>query len=304
MQCGSAIPSYSMPHLNVQDGRVSAPKKTGKFVSPPPEANDQITGLIGIEPVVDFLKTVLWTGHVLGEKPVSVILVAPPGSGKTSVLSRLRSNWTYYTDDLTSREIAIAFSENPDMTHLVLSDMTSIFNRKNSTSELTCNILRRAIEEGMEVDSFTGRHHGAAKRIGFLTAIPPDDLQSRKISEQLEEGGFASRFIIAKYTYSQKTKRKIHDWIRSDAYTKVNGNNVLRFVERQSEVSITPKISQALNMLALDVKRDPLGARAHHHLRSLVKARALEQGRVAVTDADFNKVEEYAEFFSKRGKIL
>lgn len=253
---------------------------------------------------MEFLFTVLWTSRVVGERPVSVILVAAPGHGKTSILSRLRSNWTYYTDDLTSREISNALNENPDMSHLMLSDMTSIFNRKNSTAELTCNLLRRMIEEGLDTDSFTGRKLNRTKRIGFLTAIPPDDLSSRKVSEQLDEGGFASRFIIAKYTYSTLTKRKIHEYIRSDAYTKEPDTRPIRFPERQSDVTITPKIAQEINLLAHDIKRDPLGARAHHHLRAMVKAHALQNHRVVTTQSDFNKVEQYSEFFTRRGKVL
>lgn len=292
-----------MPKSKILD-RLTSAKEPVETVDPQGALDSLASGLVGLKPVMEFLITTLWTSHVIGERPVSVILVASPGHGKTSVLSRLRSNWTYYTDDLTSREINHALTENPDMSHLMLSDFTSIFNRKTSTADLTCNILRRMIEEGMDVDSYSGRHLHDNKRIGFLTAIPPDDLDGRKISEQLAEGGFASRFIIAKYTYSQKTKREIHNYIRSDAYTKEGDPKPIRFPERRTEVTIPPKISNDLNFLALDIKRDPLGARAHHHLRALIKARALEQNRNSVTDADFKKIENYAEFFAKRGKIL
>ena len=290
-----------MPKLKILEEAKSLDQT---MIIAPEEALNLAGGLIGMKPVIEFLMTCLWTSHVTGERPVSVLLVAAPGHGKTSVLARLKSNWTYFTDDLTSREISHALTENPDMCHLMLSDFTSIFARKNTTAELTCNILRRLIEEGMDVDSYTGRHIGSSKRIGFISAIPPDDLESRKISEQLAEGGFASRFIIAKYTYCQKTKREIHDYIRSDAYTKDPENKAIRFPERRSEVKIPERIAQDLNFLALDIKRDPLGARAHHHLRALVKASALEQGRIEANQSDFKKIEQYSEFFTKRGKIL
>lgn len=296
-----------MPRLKLKEQlKKPAPKIKNvneRLFQPQSSPEVSVDGLVGLKPVFDFLITALWTGRVSGERPVSIILVAPPGHGKTSILSQMKSNWTYFTDDLTSREISHALAECPDMTHLMLSDMTSIFNRKNSTAELTCNILRRLIEEGMDVDSFTGRH-GGGKRIGFLTAIPPDDLESRKIATALEEGGFASRFIIAKYTYSAKTKRAIHDYIRSDAYTKAEEKGPLRFPERQSQVIIPPKIAHELNLLALDIKRDPLGARAHHHLRSLAKGHALQMGRIEVGKDDLNKIDQYAEFFTRRGKVL
>jgi hypothetical protein len=261
-------------------------------------------GLIGIGPVIEFLITVLWTAKVKGERPVSVILVAAPGHGKTSILMHLLSEWTHFTDDLTSREFSAILGEYPQMTHLLLGDMTSIFNRKNSTSDLTCNILRRAIEEGVEVDSFSGKHFdGGRRRIGFITAIPPTDLHSRKISEQLEEGGFASRFIVARYAYSQITRRKIHEYIRSDAYTQAK-EHILEFDDRQGEITIPSRIANDLHILSMSIKRDPLGARAHHHLRALAKASALEHKREVVNEVDFRRIEMYADFFTAKGKVL
>jgi hypothetical protein len=263
------------------------------------------TALVGIKPVIEMLTTVLWTGRVIGERPASIIIVAPPGHGKTSILTLIRSNWSAYTDDLTSREFSRLMTEHPHASHIMLSDMTSIFNRKNSTADLTCNILRRAIEEGIDVDSFTGAHGAETRRVGLITAIPPDDMKLRKIAHQLEEGGFASRFIVARFRYSQVTKGKIHEYIRSDAYTKRDhSNGELRFENRRSEVSIPPRIADKINLLAMDIKRDPLGARAHHHLRALVKAAALQNARIAATETDFRTVEEYSEFFTSKGKVL
>lgn len=260
--------------------------------------------LVGLEPVVELLTTVVWTARVNGERPISLILVAPPGSGKTSALRAMKSNFTVFTDDLTSREFNLLVSRYQHMTHLMLSDMTSIFNRKSSTSDLTCNILRRAVEEGIEVDSYSGKHYDEVKKIGFITAIPPDDLGSRKVSGTMEEGGFASRFLIASYRYSAATKKRVHDYIRSDAYTNNGDEREKKFEDRRSSVKIPDDIAEQIHLLAIEIKRDPLGARAHHHLRALVKARALEENRTIATEEDFKKVEYYSEFFTEKGKVI
>ena len=57
-----------------------------------PRYNRPKTELIGLDAMLDLLILVLWTTYVIGEKIVSLLVIAPPESGKTELMKKLRKN--------------------------------------------------------------------------------------------------------------------------------------------------------------------------------------------------------------------
>jgi hypothetical protein len=258
-------------------------------------------GLVGLEPIIDLVKTIVWTGQLRGERPVSAILCAPIGSGKTSVLWKLQSEVTEFFSDFTSREARPALKKDY-VTHLLIGDLLSVLGHKQGTVKLSINILAKLTGDRLTRDPWTGDEI-APRMMGVITAIPPEELYSRQCKPFLWSGGFASRYIIVRYDYDLKTIRRIHEYIKSDAYTK-EAPYAFHVDRGQLEVAIPPSISDKISLLARTIKHDPIGARAHHHLRALTKARARMRGSVVVNEEDFKAVDEFSEFFSKSGKTI
>lgn len=260
--------------------------------------------MVGLESLVDFISLTMWSGSVQGERPVSLILVAPPGAGKTSLLEKFVGETAVFVSDLTSRELSQILKDNPKATHILLGDMLSLFGHKSSVVRLTCRMISGLTGESLKTDSFTGQSTGTTGRqMGLITAIPPEDLDSRAIQSQLVAGGFATRFVILRYSYAPNTIRKIHDYIRADRYTKAR-IEPFRIDPEKLSVHISPTIAHRIQDLAMTLKTDSLGTRIHHHLRALVKAHARRRKSTHADEKDFKALEDHSAFFRLDGKVL
>lgn len=259
-----------------------------------------------MEPLQDFLSLCIWTGAVAGERPVSAIVIAPPGAGKTSLLEMVQCDAAPIVSDITSREIHRILLENHAATHILLKDMMAIFGHKTSVVTLTLRSISSLTGEKMDTDPFSGAQlPNGGRMLGLITAIPTQDItQSRRIRTHLTEGGFASRFLLVKYEYKPSTVQKIHEYIASDAYT-ARVPNPFHVAKERKPVTLPPDLAHSVHSFALILRgSDPIGTRIHHHLRALTKAAARRAGRDTVTADDIQLIRSYEDFFSDKGKLL
>jgi hypothetical protein len=259
--------------------------------------------MIALDALRDFLTTCLWTGAVAGERPVSVIIVAPVGAGKTSTLETLQSESTIYLSDITTRELASALKEKPKARHILLSDLLNLFGHKSHVVKLTCRFLSSLTGESLHSDPFTGERM-EPRTMGLISAIPPEDFARRGVQAHLQSGGFGSRFIIARYDYKPSTVQKIHRFIREDRYTLNHKPMKLDIPQDRIPIVIEDALAYEINELAMLLKKDALGTRIHHHLRSLVKAEARRAGRSKALRCDMERIAEFCDFVSPEGRLL
>lgn len=243
----------------------------------------------------------IWTGQVADERPVSAIFVAPPGSGKTTMLENLQCDQAIFVGDLTARPLSGIVRGNEKITHILLGDMLSIFGHKDHTVKLTLRLVSQMTGEKLAHDPWTGESV-QPKTIGLITAIPPADFV--KQSRHVQSGGFASRFMIVKYSYKKSTIAAIHRFISENKYANITPKAFVINDPGKWKVEIPNKISEMIKDYGLQIKDDPLGFRAHRHLRSLVKAEARRNARHVVIPQDFDTVQSYCEFFSSQGKEI
>jgi hypothetical protein len=245
---------------------------------------------------------VLWSGQIEGERPLSLIIVAPPGTGKTSILEAMQTPVTQFFSDFTSREVLSAVKGNENLTHLLLGDFMALFGHAKSTVKLAVNLLARLTGDTMRQVPWSGEEM-KPRKLGFVTAIPPEDINRREIKHHMRAGGFASRFIIAKFEYSQQTIEKVHKFIREGKYRK-SENFVLDVNIGKLLVEVPMKYATKIDTLARQIKKDPIGFRAHHHLRAMACSIARMNSRNKVTQGDYDKLLALCDFFTEKGKIL
>jgi hypothetical protein len=251
--------------------------------------------------LLDFVKLLIWTGQVEGERPVSAIIVAPAGSGKTTALENLQCEQAPFLGDLTARPLSGLVRGNDKVTHILLGDMLSLFGHKASTVKLTLRLVSQMTGEKLLHDPWTGADI-KPRMIGLITAIPPQDFQKQK--KHIAGGGFASRFIVAKYTYRASTIASIHRFIARDGYTKDSFRPFIIDDPGKWKIELSEKLSDLIKDFGMSIKSDPLGFRAHRHLRSLVKAQARRNKRPVCIEEDFRVVQAYCEFFTTEGKEI
>lgn len=259
-------------------------------------------GLVGLLPVLEIVKTIIYSGQVKGERAVSAVLVAPVGSGKTVCIEKTICETATFTSDFTAREASPIIRKN-GATHIMIGDFLSIFGHKAGTVAHSLNILSKLTGDALTSDPFTGQALEKPKSMGVISAIPPDELGKRKIHELFFGGGFASRFVIIRYHYSDDTLKRIHKFIKSDLYTRVVP---IKFeVDTGAyEIGIPEHIADKIETLRRLIKNDNTGMRAHHHLRALIKARARMQSRNEVNDDDYEFLVDTSDFFCDKGKTL
>lgn len=261
--------------------------------------------MVRLKPLEDFLDLLLWTGTLYQERPVSAILIAPPGSGKTRLLERIACDKAPLVSDLTSREVSNILKEHPKATHILLGDMLSMFGHKSSVVALTCRMVSSLTGETMVTDSFTGDKL-KGRQIGLITAVPPDDFDRRAVKTQLLAGGFASRFIIIRYSYKPSTVEKIRDYIRRTEYRNDKPPEKRPFPEEKVPVRLPGKEGYRLQSLAQSSRpsHDPYGTRMQMHLQTLAMANAAKNGRNQVAKEDVDKISAFLDLFSTVGKEL
>lgn len=253
--------------------------------------------------LVDFVKLLIWTGQLPDERPVSAIIVAPAGSGKTSMLEQMQCEQATFVGDLTSRPLSSIVKGSDKVTHIMLGDMLSIFGHKQSTVKLTLRTLSQLTGEKLLHDPWSGEPLSKARMLGFITAIPPEDFVKQK--RHVQGGGFASRFLVIKYSYKSSTIAAIHRFISENKYASGSPPKPFELNKPGAyQVEIPEKLSDLIKDFGMTIKADPLGFRAHRHLRALVKAQARRNQRNVANDKDFEMVQSYCEFFSKEGKEI
>lgn len=260
--------------------------------------------LLKLGPIIDILRSIIWTGTLADEKPVSVMLIAEQESAKTEALKYFRGTRTIrYVSDLTSRGLIPYKNDIKDgkLRHLCLLDLVRLLSHGKGVSERTIQTIASLMEEGeSETSDAGGREDWGSDfpRIGCMMAITPKFFKAKR--GKWRQTGFLTRFVPICFTYSEQTVHDIHDSI-------ANGGSIPP--PHPENIPILPygvelnqKHAKTLSRKAEQIGRrmNTYGFRYHKILRSLAKANARIAGRGAVNDQDIMKVLEWSEFFTDK----
>lgn len=261
--------------------------------------------LLNLDLLIDFVELLVWTGQLSDERPTSAIIIGTAGGGKTSVIEALESDWSVYLTDFTARDLSPIMKGSNKVTHVLLADMLSIFGHKSQTVKLSMRLISQMTGETISHDPFTGERV-APRQLGLITAIPPADY--RKNKKQIEEGGFGTRFLKIRYSYSEKTIAKIHQHIERNGYAPMLiKKKVIKKRDERGKLRIKipfPLARKIRLFMDLIETSDDLRFRIHRHLRALVKASARRRGRMTASQSDFEIIKKYYEFLNAEGKEI
>lgn len=191
--------------------------------------------LIGMNQIREVVETVILTGRLKGHSPVSLLLVASPESGKTSVVLEKECAAVIAMSDVTGRGLQELCKMKPDVSHIIINDLVAVNAHRSSVNHYTMSMINAMTEEGIMATAFPGQietfKHG--KR-GIIASIPTT--MSRDGRAWWNKIGLSSRMLPLAFKHSEDLKMKIKTII-------VNGHTKSSKVKSNPEIFLIPDSS-------------------------------------------------------------
>lgn len=177
--------------------------------------------LIGMDFVVEVIKTVLLTGQLADEKPVSLLIIASPESGKTTAAKIANIS---ITSDKHERESAVSLTdvtgagllkvmkENPHTSHVLLNDLAVLTGHKNHVVNYLFSIINAMTEEGVSrtADPSGIQPYGKEGLKGIIACITPMLVRDQRFI--WNKIGMTSRMLPFHYDHGLGIELKVREY--------------------------------------------------------------------------------------------
>jgi len=279
------------------------------------------TELKGLKAILDLIILALWTSYILGEKIVSLLILAPPESGKTALMKKFRNNRGIHVlrrftacgfiKDLLAGRMVLLFKKSKILGHILNYEFANTFTYKSDSVNSTIEMLNAFTEEGLANESsywiegdaledfldLKGGIIAATNPFGFFTSE-----KTRNVKATLYKGGCITRIPVASFTTTNEQKKRVFDSITRGDYRpdkKFKDEIIENFPKKRHQVKLPKKYAKKIRDLTVkvaeeyskDLKDHTLtGFRLQKILIALVKASALRDGRKIVNSHDVDRI--------------
>ena len=257
--------------------------------------------MVKTEPLREIISLAIASAYVKNEKPVSLLILAKPESGKTKTLKEFSiNNGLCWLSDVTYTGLINILDriKAGSIKTLLIPDMLKVFGKSINTRTNFLTLLNELIEEGVkEINTYEHNiDYGEFLRCNVIAAITSTDFfRSRRIMGGI---GFLSRIIPFSYSYSIEDINKIFHSLMT------NGSNDIEFQKHKlpknpKNISISKnlceKIKSEITLFVVErfktkVSQDIYGFRLQINLQTLAKASALLRGASKVSVKDVNRL--------------
>lgn len=254
--------------------------------------------LLGMEIIHEMVKSVLLTSRLLTDGPVSLMLIAKPESGKTSVVLAESSEEAVICSDLTGGGITQELMNNSRVGHLIINDMVSVMAHKESVNKRTFAIMNALTEEGLFKIALpgSGYYDFKGRKAGIICCIPEQMVFDQR--RWWNSSGFSSRFLPFAYKYSKSLILHIkRENLESGAYERKNGNSKPDDTPKKyvkMNVTISDDMAHKIQLVADHVGKnmEEIGLRRGKQLRALARGHALLKKRKSVEQEEVEFLRE------------
>lgn len=239
------------------------------------------------------IEITLFTGYIKDERPVSLLIVAQPESGKTELVKKAkRVKGVLYLTDATAWGIINKHwddIESRKVRHIIIPDLTVPLGKQTETRKALTRFLSALIEEGVvELQSFVVDKVAKTEdlRCGLISTITPAALNDQRSG--WKKFGFMSRLLPVSYGYSASTVDAIFQSILIHQYKQEKPFNT-KLPDNDAEVKLPETYATNASMLArfLAQAEGIYGFRYQKQLQTLMMGCALYHGRSEVNDDDY-----------------
>ena len=238
--------------------------------------------MIGTELLRETIETVILTGKVKSLEPVSLLLIAAPESGKTSVVLQKNCKSIQAFTDVTGKGLHEILKANRDLTHIVLNDMVATLSHKQSVNKYIIAQLSAMTEEGITaVASPRGVELFDVGKRGIIASLTLDLVRDSR--HWWNRIGFTSRMLPFCYNYTRKMIIEIKDSIdlaQTNGHAKEKAKN-FPVPLREANVEYSEAMNAEIRRIA-DLRSATLGEQGMRRLKqyhAMVQAHALWRTR-------------------------
>lgn len=252
--------------------------------------------MIGLEKVTKFLEIVFNSGNLKGEKPLSVLIVAPVSNGKTTATKQFYSNpQIKVITDCTAYGILKNYEtdlRDKKIRHIVIPDLLNPLSRKKTSVDSFIMFVNASSEDGIEESkTYAYEVKKPIAPFGWVACVTKKMYLKKK--EQLERIGLSSRFLIVNYSYSIEVINKIIQNIiqeKNIKIPKIKLKKQLKTILGNEEI-----FNRAYTFSKLICANEAESIRVQKNLQTFLKSSAYTRGDNKVNEKDLLILEEVVE---------
>jgi len=263
--------------------------------------------MIGTEFLRELIESVILTGRIKGCEPVSLLLIAAPESGKTSVVLSRPCKVVEAYADVTGKGIHKILQANTNLTHIVINDLVATLSHKQSVNRYTISQLNAMTEEGItNIASPSGIEKFTAGKRGVIASLTLELATDAR--HWWNKVGFTSRMLPFCYSYPADLIVKIKESIDFDASSNRNGTHKISIKDfpvpeksisveyPQSVVADVRRVADVRSMLMKEQGMRRL-KQYHHIAMGHAALRSRIRSRVTVEDVKFiQRMDRYVSY--------
>jgi len=261
--------------------------------------------MIGLEALEDMTRLIPYTAFLDDETPMSVLYIAPPEHGKSELIKKIGGNpRMYQVTDITkwgTEDKITPKIRGKSVRIILIPDLCEPLQRRNWPQLVT--YFNSLTSEGHgKTHTFatkdTEQHEGLV-HAGLVTSITPAEFWRKKRYE-LRSTGFINRMLKATYIYTEDMKKTVRAATKGGDYIDY-GPIICNLPSDDVHVTLDPGLLDGLyDMIeTIATEYNEVGARLTKNLRKLVKASAIDKGRLIVTNEDIERIKTYDPFLRK-----
>jgi len=243
-----------------------------------------------LTPIIEILKRIIASGFIKNESPLSALLIAPVGAGKTTALKKFFiNNNILVLSDVTPYGLTklLPEIEAKNVKHLIIPDLVEPMSRSRPIVNSLIGFLNSLIEEGIFRISTAFIEIKKPIKLGLISSTTIDELKDRR------RGwlgiGFISRMLPISFNYTNIDIAQILENIASGKYTDITYETLkLKEKEIKGNEEIFKQLIPYSEQIdyALSKERKVIPFRRQKQLQILLKSNALLNDRDEVTKED------------------
>lgn len=255
--------------------------------------------MIGTHLIEDLVQSVAVSHRVRGMPRVSLLLLAKPESGKTTIARAANCKHVTPVAVMSGLSILQEIETDPNVEFLLFNDLTAIRAMSPTAVNLLIVLLNQMTQNERGKVAFAGKEARSIKRpIGIIGCLPFNTFKDHRA--KWAGLGFVSRMLPFAYAYDAELIAEIKDHVTAESQKRHTIAKMPRIAKREVSIAISTAHRKNVRRLA-DAKAAELkqiGIRLLQNYLCLIKAHALLHGRREVNKDDINFLREVDRYIS------